>query len=211
MASPAAASQQYRTTATVNLRSGPGTNNSIVGSLPSGASIAVVCQSQGGTNVGGNATWDKLDSGAWISDYYTTSPSFNSYAPGLGACGSPPDPACGKGGTGSKCVHVNPSGSGCDGKNATNVKGGTVGFPGEGPSGSKVTLRWSTYCKANWAHFDDTSIDPRSRTWWVETQDGHREYEAGATPWSYMVDGTQNARVCTDGNYSATPWCTNWY
>jgi surface antigen len=85
-AAPAAASQQYQTTDNVVLRSGPGTGYSQVGSLANGSTITVVCQAQGGTNVGGNATWDRLDSGSWVTDFYTTSPSFNSYAPGLGAC-----------------------------------------------------------------------------------------------------------------------------
>lgn len=85
-AGPAMASQQYRTTASVTLRSGPGIPYANMGSRSNGSAITVVCQTQNGSNVYGNLTWDKLDNGAWVSDYYTTSPSFNNYAPGLGAC-----------------------------------------------------------------------------------------------------------------------------
>ena len=89
-AEPAAASGTYATTAAVNVRSGPGTGYSIIGSAASGASFTLLCQWQGGTNVSGNATWDKVTfsnglTGA-IADYYTTTPSWNSYAPNTGAC-----------------------------------------------------------------------------------------------------------------------------
>jgi hypothetical protein len=94
-AQPAAAAGTYSTTATVNVRTGPGTNYSSLGTVGSGTSFTLICQWQGGTNVNGNATWDKVTfpsglTGA-ISDYYTTTPSWNSYAPNTGPCsGSPP-------------------------------------------------------------------------------------------------------------------------
>lgn len=90
---PSYAAGTYSVTAKVNVRSGPGTGSQQIGSEPSGASFTLQCQWQGSTNVGGNSTWDQVTfsdglSGA-ISDYYTTTPSFNSFAPGTGACGSP--------------------------------------------------------------------------------------------------------------------------
>jgi hypothetical protein len=74
------------------VRSGPGTGYPLVTKEPAGAQFTLQCQWQGGTNVNGNATWDKVSfangvTGA-ITDYYTTTPSWNSYAPGTGACGS---------------------------------------------------------------------------------------------------------------------------
>jgi len=90
----------YRTVASpsLNARSGPGTGYDIVGSFPYGTSVTIVCQTQGGTNVGGNATWDKLSNNWWIADYWTTSPSFNSYIPGIGPCTtSTPPPSTGVG------------------------------------------------------------------------------------------------------------------
>ncbi|MFM7270768.1 MAG: hypothetical protein ACKO2C_03940 [Actinomycetes bacterium] len=82
----------YYTTASpyLNARSGPGTGYSIVGTLNYWSPIYVQCQVQGGTDVGGNRTWDKLSNGWWISDYWTTTPSFNSYIPGVPDCNTPP-------------------------------------------------------------------------------------------------------------------------
>jgi hypothetical protein len=101
-AAPSFAAGTYRTTTAVNVRSGPGTGYGLVGTEPSGAQFTLQCQWQGGTNIGGNATWDKVTfangvTGA-ITDYDTTTPSWNSYAPGTGACGSSSPPS---GSTGS--------------------------------------------------------------------------------------------------------------
>jgi hypothetical protein len=91
-AEPSYAAGTYNTTATVHVRSGPGTGSPVIGSEPSGTQFTLQCQWQGSTNINGNATWDEVKfadglSGA-ITDYYTTTPSFNSYAPATGACGS---------------------------------------------------------------------------------------------------------------------------
>jgi surface antigen len=91
-APPSFAAGTYSTTAAVNVRSGPGTGNQLIGTEPSGAQFTLQCQWQGGTSVGGNATWDDVTfanglTGA-ITDYDTTTPSWNSYAPGTGPCGS---------------------------------------------------------------------------------------------------------------------------
>lgn len=93
-AAPSFAAGTYSTTASVNVRSGPGTGYSVIGTEPSGAQFTLQCQWQGGTSVNGNATWDDVRfangvTGA-ITDYYTTTPSWNSYAPGTGACGAAP-------------------------------------------------------------------------------------------------------------------------
>jgi uncharacterized protein YraI len=98
-AAPSFAAGTYSTTASVNVRSGPGTGYSVTGSEPSGAPFTLLCQWQGGTNVNGNATWDDVTftnglTGA-ITDYYTTTPSWNSYAPGTGPCDSTPPPGSG--------------------------------------------------------------------------------------------------------------------
>lgn len=81
----------YHTTAspTLNARGGPGTGYGIVGSLGYGTAIDISCQQQGGSNVNGNATWDRLSNGWWIADYWTNTPSFNSYIAGVPACSAP--------------------------------------------------------------------------------------------------------------------------
>ncbi len=91
-ATPSFAAGTYSVTAKVNVRSGPGTGSALIGTEPSGAQFTLTCQWQDSTSVNGNATWDNVTfanglSGA-IADYYTTTPSWNSYAPGTGACGA---------------------------------------------------------------------------------------------------------------------------
>lgn len=90
LALPANAAGTYTTTAAVNVRSGPGTGYAITGSAGANAPFTLLCQWQGGTNISGNSTWDKVTfsnglTGA-IADYNTTTPSFNNYAPGTGDC-----------------------------------------------------------------------------------------------------------------------------
>src|SRR4051794_15062261 len=69
--------QRYAITMdSVALRSGPGTQYQLLQRVNHGTPIDVDCQVQGGTNVGGNATWDRLTGGQWVSDYYTNTPSF---------------------------------------------------------------------------------------------------------------------------------------
>lgn len=96
-AESAAAAGTFNTTGSVNVRSGPGTNYGVVAGEPSGASFSLICQWQHGTSVGGNATWDRVQFGngvtGAISDYWTTTPSWNSYAPGTPDCTqTPPAP-----------------------------------------------------------------------------------------------------------------------
>jgi hypothetical protein len=79
------------------VRLGPGTGSPVIGSEPGGTAFTLLCQWQGSTNIGGNSTWDKVTfsnglAGA-ISDDLTTTPSFNSYAPGTGPCGASAPPA----------------------------------------------------------------------------------------------------------------------
>jgi uncharacterized protein YraI len=83
----ASASQRYAVTADgVALRTGPGTGYALLARVNTGTPIDIDCQVQGGTNVGGNATWDHLVGGQWLADFYTNTPSFNSYIPGIGDC-----------------------------------------------------------------------------------------------------------------------------
>jgi uncharacterized protein YraI len=96
-ANSAAAAGTFHTIGSVNVRSGPGTNYGIVAGEPNGAGFSLICQWQHGTSVGGNATWDRVQFGngvtGAISDYWTTTPSWNSYAPGTPDCTqAPPAP-----------------------------------------------------------------------------------------------------------------------
>jgi hypothetical protein len=102
-AAPSFAAGNCSTTASVTVRSGPGTGYPLAGKEPAGAQFTLQCQWQGGISVNGNATWDKVTvadgvTGA-ITDDYTTTTSRNSYAPGTGALGpgsaSPPPSSIG--------------------------------------------------------------------------------------------------------------------
>ena len=76
---PAGAVTGYRTTATMNVRSGPGTGYSVVGSVSSGTGLDIQCQIKSGSSVNGSDVWNKLGPGRYVSDYYTNTPVFNGY------------------------------------------------------------------------------------------------------------------------------------
>lgn len=85
-ANPAAAdSYGGYATAGVNIRSGPGTGYSVVGSLPVNAQVHVYCVSTG-TTVNGNNIWDHIGSGQYVADAYV----YTGYdAPIAQGCGEP--------------------------------------------------------------------------------------------------------------------------
>ena len=57
----------------VNVRSGPGTNHSVVRILPVGASVAINCQMNGTTEngpYGRSRIWDNIANGQFVSDAF---------------------------------------------------------------------------------------------------------------------------------------------
>ena len=76
----------YLTTDTVRQRSGPGTGYRTLGILPAGQRIMIVCQVRSSSVINGTAIWDRLSDGSYVTDYYTTTPAFNRFSPGLSAC-----------------------------------------------------------------------------------------------------------------------------
>ena len=67
-----------------NLRSGPGTNYAIVGSVGGGVRVSIVCQKTGTSHRGpwgSTSLWDKLSSGKWISDAFVYTGSMGKVAP----------------------------------------------------------------------------------------------------------------------------------
>jgi uncharacterized protein YraI/surface antigen len=79
------------TSGTVNERSGPGTNYSLVGTISDGASIVIACQTSG-TNVDGTLVWDELNTSVYISDYYTNTPTPYGFTSSIPQCTSVPAP-----------------------------------------------------------------------------------------------------------------------
>lgn len=93
LAKPAELAPQAATGTTVNtgaytgpynLRSGPGTNYSIVGSVGGGVQVSIVCHANGTSHTGPYGTtnlWDKLSTGRWISDAFVYTGSNSAVAP----------------------------------------------------------------------------------------------------------------------------------
>jgi hypothetical protein len=73
--------------------SGPGIASfRMVGSLHEGQAVNILCQAPGevvaGQNGGSSSIWDRLDSGAFVSDYYISTPNVGTYSPPLPLCKS---------------------------------------------------------------------------------------------------------------------------
>lgn len=76
----------YRVTDFVRQRSGPGTSFATRGILQGGQRIQIVCQARSSSVINGTGIWDRLSDGTYVTDYYTTTPSFNRFSPGLPHC-----------------------------------------------------------------------------------------------------------------------------
>jgi RHS repeat-associated protein len=74
-------------------RSGPGLTSSTVGLLAEGAAIQIACQARSASAVGGSTIWDKLTDGTYVSDFYTDTPMYNDFTPGISRCNDTPPPA----------------------------------------------------------------------------------------------------------------------
>lgn len=83
---PAPAGHPYRTTDTLRERSGPGTWYQTRGILPAGARIMIACQVRSSSTIRGTGIWDRLTNGTYVTDYYTTTPSFNRFSAGIPHC-----------------------------------------------------------------------------------------------------------------------------
>jgi surface antigen len=74
----------------LTLRAGPGYSSyASLGSLPEGANADVVCQATGETVSNGyasSAIWDKLTTGAWVSDFYLNTPNIGAWSPPIPQC-----------------------------------------------------------------------------------------------------------------------------
>jgi uncharacterized protein YraI len=86
----ASVARTYKVTSatSLNARSGPSTSYSVVRSYAPGASLSVVCQTTG-KKVGTTSVWDRLTSGAWVSDYYVSTPSSTGFTSALPRCTYP--------------------------------------------------------------------------------------------------------------------------
>ncbi len=69
----------------VNKRSGPGATYAVTGTLSSGALAWISCQ-RSGTPVSTTSVWDRLDDGAYVTDYYVATPSKTTYSTPIPRC-----------------------------------------------------------------------------------------------------------------------------
>jgi hypothetical protein len=76
---------------TLHVHNGPSLAASVIGNLPNGTSINVVCQTTGDP-VNGSAIWDQIDSPTtgYVADWYTSTPNVGTWSPGIPQCGSTP-------------------------------------------------------------------------------------------------------------------------
>ncbi|HEY9379464.1 MAG TPA: glycoside hydrolase domain-containing protein [Jiangellaceae bacterium] len=72
----------------LSARSGPSTSYPVVATYAPGATISVVCQTWG-QQVGTSPVWDRLTNGAWVADYYVSTPSNTTYSAPLQRCSYP--------------------------------------------------------------------------------------------------------------------------
>jgi len=83
---PASSFRVFRVTSAVRARTGPGTMFAVVRVIPNGATIQVACQVRSGSIINGSGIWDRLTDGTYVTDFYTTTPAFNDFSPGIARC-----------------------------------------------------------------------------------------------------------------------------
>ena len=69
----------------LNARTGPSSAYDVVRTYAPGAALPVLCQTTG-QKVGTTAVWNRLSSGAWVSDYYVSTPSSTGFTQVLPRC-----------------------------------------------------------------------------------------------------------------------------
>lgn len=75
-------------TVPLNYRNAPTTSATVQGSYAPGTTLRAVCQTYG-TTVHSTAVWDRLSNGAYVTDYYLSTPSKTTYSKPLPKCTYP--------------------------------------------------------------------------------------------------------------------------
>lgn len=83
----ATVARTYRVTSStsLNARTGPSSTSPVVRTYSPGASLSVMCQTTG-RQVHTTPVWNRLTSGAWVSDYYVSTPSNTGFTRSLPRC-----------------------------------------------------------------------------------------------------------------------------
>ena len=137
-------------------RSGPGLSYPYGAILPEGRGIQIACQVRSGSAVGGSTVWDQLSDGTYVSDFYTDTPVYNGFTPGIGQCGTPsPPPAV------NTSYHVYQTG----GLGLKKRTGPGMNYPYDGalPEGAAVAIacQWRSSSRANGSTIWDELGDGR--------------------------------------------------
>ncbi|WP_166350161.1 glycoside hydrolase domain-containing protein [Phytoactinopolyspora limicola] len=69
----------------LNARTGPATSYALVRTYQPGSTLSVVCQTTG-QQVGSTKVWNRLSTGAWVTDRYVSTPSTTGFTSGLPRC-----------------------------------------------------------------------------------------------------------------------------
>lgn len=75
----------YQITGGVSSRTGPSFNYPKVAEHPAGTTVRVVCQTYG-QKIGTTTVWNKLTTGAYVTDYYVNTPSNTTYSYPIPGC-----------------------------------------------------------------------------------------------------------------------------
>jgi hypothetical protein len=70
---------------TLNVRSGPGLDFPVVGSVREGQAVNLTCQTRGAVVVG-SSVWDMIGPGQYVSDWFVNTPGVNQLTPGAPVC-----------------------------------------------------------------------------------------------------------------------------
>jgi hypothetical protein len=70
----------------LKMRAGPGTGYAHLGTLPDGAAVHIVCQAHGQRVLPGSNIWNRLSNGAWVYDWYTSTPRVGAFSPPIPRC-----------------------------------------------------------------------------------------------------------------------------
>ncbi|GAB3160931.1 hypothetical protein GCM10027059_09920 [Myceligenerans halotolerans] len=83
----ATVARTYKVTSStsLNARTQPSTSSPVVRTYAPGASLPVVCQSTG-QKIGTTTVWNRLTNGAWVTDYYVSTPSSTGFTSAVPRC-----------------------------------------------------------------------------------------------------------------------------
>ena len=83
---------QVKGTSGLNERSAPSASSSKLGTLGDGTTVYVACQAQGisystGGSPASDSIWDQLTNGAFVADYWVSTPGVGTFSKGIPRCG----------------------------------------------------------------------------------------------------------------------------